>query len=417
MRQLSHLALALCVTFATGSVAEAGRRAGHHAKSHKKEKAADAEDGESIDRHTRSRASSKPRLAQKTKKRARPVRPSDEAARDDDDDMQDDREDARDKKRDRKRSERRDRDDDDDSAIDGDDTTDDDSDDDDDRVAFAERDDDDDDDDGDDDDDDDDRVAFAETDDDDVVEGDDNLDEDAELVDVAPARKRGTFRDWKIAIGPDLWMASVDADVSLGSASVSQGVDFMDITRHTSFGAAAVADARYGRFTLGGDLLYGVIDLAGAKDVGPLMVSLDGTATSLLVNGLAGYRVYGKDDSVLWLEARGGMRYQRTAVTAAVNVSGNPVTPPAQIDAGADAIGGARVTVRPAWMGQRFSFSAAFDTRVFGSSNNTWSAQAEATARVGDYVLVSLGYKTLLQDRAPVSTTMHGPRLAVLLAF
>ena len=476
MRHLAQLALAVCLTITTGSVADAGSR---------QRAAADDDGTEVFERQSRSRASGRARSAQKVaRKRARPSRSRDVAKRDEDmrdEDMRDEDENAlRDQKRADKRGnkrnadKRRGRDDDksdDDKSDDGganddgidakrhakrsdrrhdkrgdrdedkvavDDDIDIDNkrgkkgntkkrrDRDEGKVAVDDEDaidgddsDDSDDDDSDDNESDTDRVAFASRDSND--EGiDDSLDRDEdsdELVDAPKARKRNGFRDWHIAIGPDLWAASVDANVSLGSASVTQGVDFMDITRHTRFGAAAVAEARYRRFSITGDLLYGVIDIAGAKEIGPLMVALDGTATSLLVDGIAGYRVVGKEDSVLWLEARGGIRYQRTAISGQINVSGNAVTPPQQVDAGSDALGGARVFVRPPWMSQRFALSAAFDTRLFGSSSSTWSASADASVRITSYVLLSLGWRTLTQDRAPVATTMHGPRAAVQLLF
>jgi hypothetical protein len=226
--------------------------------------------------------------------------------------------------------------------------------------------------------------------------------------------RHAAAHDWHVAIGPYLWASSVDANVSLGSASIDTGVDFLQTTQHAKYGAEVVADARYQRFSLSGDLMYGVVGLDGGSAVGPLMVTVNGTASSLLVDGFAGYRVAGDDHSVVSLEARGGIRYQRTEVAAAVDLGGSPVASPAIVDAARDVLTGARVFVRPS---SRLYFTGAADVGVFGTSNITWSASADASLQLGSRVLMSLGWRTLTIEGANVSMVMHGPRAAVQLLF
>jgi hypothetical protein len=144
------------------------------------------------------------------------------------------------------------------------------------------------------------------------------------------------------------------------------------------------------------------------------MVTVNGTASSLLVDGFAGYRVAGDDHSVVSLEARGGIRYQRTEVAAAVDLGGSPVASPAIVDAARDVLTGARVFVRPS---SRLYFTGAADVGVFGTSNITWSASADASLQLGSRVLMSLGWRTLTIEGANVSMVMHGPRAAVQLLF
>ncbi|MGE5186233.1 MAG: hypothetical protein ACM31C_29465 [Acidobacteriota bacterium] len=220
--------------------------------------------------------------------------------------------------------------------------------------------------------------------------------------------------EWHLAIGPDAWASSVEAKVSLGSQTVTTGIDFMQVEQHVRYGVPLLAEARYGRLSLVTDFTYGVVDIAGARDVGPLMVSVNGTASSLQVDGLAGYRVTGDDHSLLALEARGGVRYQRTSITASLGVDGSPATSFASITGGADALAGARVLVRPLdWL----SFSAAADAGVFGTSTTTWSASADTSVRFASRVLLSVGWRTLTTDSASVSVVMHGPRAALQLVF
>jgi hypothetical protein len=227
--------------------------------------------------------------------------------------------------------------------------------------------------------------------------------------------RRARTKPWSVAVGPYLWASAVDANVSLGPASVSTGVDFMDITRRARYGAELLAEFRYGRYAVYGDLMYGVVALDGAKEVGPLMVSLDGTASSLLIETTGGYTLVGADPHALVsVEARAGVRYQRTAISGAVNVSGADVSNPSYIDAAADALAGAQVVVRPF---SRFFFSGTADLGVYGDSTSTWSASADAGCHITKRLLLSLGWRTLTTERPNVSITMHGPRAAFQLTF
>lgn len=242
-----------------------------------------------------------------------------------------------------------------------------------------------------------------------VVEDDTVVDTPVRLHERAAARE-----DWHLAIGPDVWASSVDAKVSLGSQTVSTGIDFIQMEHHARYGVPLLGEMRFGRFSFVGDFMYGVVDINGSKDVGPVMVTLNGTASSLMFDGLAGYRLLGGEQSVLAVEARGGVRYQRTAIAGAVDVGGSPAISQEQIDDGADGLAGARVLVRPAsWL----SVAGAFDVGVVGSSTSTWSASADASVRIGSRVLLSLGYRTMTMDRGYMSMVMHGPRAALQLLF
>ncbi|MDQ3338358.1 MAG: hypothetical protein M4D80_24595 [Myxococcota bacterium] len=245
-----------------------------------------------------------------------------------------------------------------------------------------------------------------------VEEEEDEIDAPVKVREIAKPKQKA--KDWHIAIGPYLWASSVDADVSLGSASISTGIDFFDIKRHAKYGVEVLAEARYGRFAFYGDLLYGVVGVGGGTDVGPLMVKLDGTASSLLVDGIAGYRLLGREQSLVSFEARAGVRYQRTEISGAVNVAGTDVAPSTYIDSAADALAGAQAVLRPHW---RFYVSGAFDHGVFGASTSTWSATADAGVRITSRVRLSVGWRTLTTTRTNVSIVMYGPRAALQLMF
>jgi hypothetical protein len=251
---------------------------------------------------------------------------------------------------------------------------------------------------------DDDRVG-ARADDEDLID-----DVDLKATKKAPAK----LREWNFAIGPYLWASAVEADVSLGSESVGAGVDFMDISRHARYGIPLQAEARYGRFSVAADFLYGVVDLAGNREVGPVMVSVDGTASSLLFDGAAGVLLAGGDHSILSVEARAGVRYQRTAVNGQIGLDNSPVASPTKVDAASDAIGGARIALRPF---EKLAITGTFDTRMFGDSAQSWSGSGDASYQLGKRIMVSLGWRTLTTQRANLSLTMYGPRAAVHVLF
>jgi hypothetical protein len=234
----------------------------------------------------------------------------------------------------------------------------------------------------------------------------------ARLVKLEPTPAR---RRWQLEIGPYLWASSVNANVSLGGpVSTGTEIGFIPLARHARYGAELLAELRYGRFAISGDLMYGSAVVTGSTNVASVMVTLNGNASSLLVDSAVGYQVIGDEDAVFSLEARGGVRYQRTAVDGAVSAVGVTVQVANAVDDGGDMTAGTRAVLRPArWL----SLSGMFDIGVVGVSDSTWSASADANLRVSSHVLISAGWRTLSLERSRVSLTLQGPRAAVQLVF
>ena len=233
-------------------------------------------------------------------------------------------------------------------------------------------------------------------------------DRDAKVVKSAAAPAK---RGWHLALGPYLWASSVSANVSL-DGPVSPGVDigFIPITQHAKYGVEALVELRRGRFALYGDLMYGVVGISGTTDVASLMVKLDGSASSLLIDGAAGYQVIGDDDARFSLEARAGVRYQRTAINGEIGIADYTFHTPESADGGADALVGTRAVVRPwRWL----ALSGVFDSGVAGASNLTWSATADAALRISSRVTFALGWRTLTMERSLVNLSLQGPRAAL----
>jgi hypothetical protein len=248
----------------------------------------------------------------------------------------------------------------------------------------------------------------------------DSSDEEVDEVDEAPIKvkkkslaKKG-LRNWKIGVGPNVWLSSVEANVAVGNQSITAAVDFMAISHYTKFAAPLIAEARYKRFSFVGDMTYAVVGIKGGNDIGPLDVALTGNVSSLQFDGLAGYRVYGNEDSKFSAEARTGVRYARMAISGNVMLSGSEFAPKQIVSGSSDLLVGARIFAKP-W--KRVFASAAVDQSVAGTSDSTYSIGADANFRVSNYVLIGAGYKTMVQRSGSVTQTMYGPKFSVQVLF
>ncbi len=262
------------------------------------------------------------------------------------------------------------------------------------------------------------KATRVEADDDEAsidIDADADADADIDIVAVAHHAEKAGPRDWNVAIGPYAWASAVDASVSVGGKSVDpSGIHFAKLDHTIKYGGELVGEARYGRFSLAGDVIFGAIGIDAGTAAGPLMVNIHGDVSALLADGAAGVRLLGDDHSVLAVEARGGIRYQRTAIRASVGVDGAAVAPPEMVFAGADFVAGGRVFLRPS---QRFFFTGAADVGVVGASSSTWSVSADASLRLGSHVQLSLGWRTMAMDRSSVNLVLQGPRFVMQLLF
>jgi len=219
---------------------------------------------------------------------------------------------------------------------------------------------------------------------------------------------------WNFAVGPYVWASAVEANVTVGAATVAQDIDFMTLSKRGKYGAMVAAEARYGKLAITGDLNWGVLEVKGQGPLGPLMVGLDGTVNNLALEGGAGYRVYGDDSSLLSAEARVGVRYQRTAISGTLDLSGNVIPVPDQITSSTDGTFGGRIFVHPL---TKLFVTGTFDYGVAGDSAVTYSVAVDVSYRPASFLLATLGYRRLTNKQPGMEITMTGPRLALQLTF
>lgn len=238
--------------------------------------------------------------------------------------------------------------------------------------------------------------------------------DDALHKDIATPGEPAPHRGWQVQLGPYIWASSASASVALGPISTGVDVGFISLLHHTRYGAEFLGEIRHGRFALSGDVMYGAADASGSTSIASVMMTLSGNVTSLLVDAAAGYQVIGDDDAPFSVEARSGIRYQRTTIRGELAVAGITVQSPELVDAGSDLVVGARAVVRPT---RAISLTGVFDVGVAGASDSTWSASIDAGLRVSRRVLLSAGWRTLTTERSSVNVVLAGPRAAVQMVF
>jgi hypothetical protein len=142
--------------------------------------------------------------------------------------------------------------------------------------------------------------------------------------------------------------------------------------------------------------------------------SMTGNAGTLLLDSAVSYELIGPDAALFSLEARSGVRYQRTTVRGELGVAGFTLQTPELVDDGADVVLGARAVLRPThWS----LLAGAFDIGVAGASDSTWSTTLDASLRVSSRVSLTAGWRSLTVHRSSVNIQLSGPRVALQLLF
>jgi hypothetical protein len=112
---------------------------------------------------------------------------------------------------------------------------------------------------------------------------------------------------WTFSIAPYFWATGISGEVGqFGLPPVDVDADFGDIFDHLDFGAMAIGEARYDRYSIFGDIMYAKISGAAGTPRGILASSV-GVSTETFAGLLgAGYSLL--DDSSGRLDVVGGVR-------------------------------------------------------------------------------------------------------------
>jgi hypothetical protein len=97
---------------------------------------------------------------------------------------------------------------------------------------------------------------------------------------------------WTFSVTPYFWAAGLSGETqAFGSPVVSIDADFSDILENLDFAAMAIVDARNGRYSIFGDLIYTKLSADSATPFGVLATTVDVTAETFAGLVGAGYSV------------------------------------------------------------------------------------------------------------------------------
>jgi len=130
----------------------------------------------------------------------------------------------------------------------------------------------------------------------------------ADVFSPMPPEARPTDQaGWTFSVTPYFWAAGLSGETSqFGLPVVDLNASFSDILDNLDFAAMAIAEARYGRYSIFGDLIYSKISSGTGTPRGVVATSVD--VTSQTFAGLlgAGYSVI--DGNSGRLDVVGGIR-------------------------------------------------------------------------------------------------------------
>lgn len=116
-----------------------------------------------------------------------------------------------------------------------------------------------------------------------------------------------TDEGWTFAFAPYFWAAGLSGDIAqFGLPTVEVDSSFSDIFDHLDFGAMAIGEARYDRYSIFGDVMYSKISGSAGTPRGIVASSVE--VTSETFAGLLGVGYSIIDDDSARLDVVGGAR-------------------------------------------------------------------------------------------------------------
>ncbi len=239
---------------------------------------------------------------------------------------------------------------------------------------------------------------------------------DDENKDAAkPEVSKPAPRKWSVEVGPSVWAASVATTIKLGPIEIHRNVPFAQIVQYLDGGMSGSLEARYGRFTATGGFQFG--RLATTKEIADGMGEIEGSLTTILIEGAVGYTVLGGPDARFSFEPRAGFRYNSLDLEGMGTLGIGGTTLSAQGGfhrSGTDYLVGARGRVR---LHRRFALVATGDTRIAGDSYSTWSLAGDMRVRATRWLTVSAGWRVLETEQTPMTVRRNGPQFVAQVRF
>ncbi|MDK1373562.1 MULTISPECIES: hypothetical protein [unclassified Sinorhizobium] len=234
---------------------------------------------------------------------------------------------------------------------------------------------------------------------------------------VAPAAKQvETEQGWTFTIAPYFWMAGISGDAGVfGLPPTEVDASFSDIFDHLDFGAMAIAEARYDRYSIFADFIYAKISGEKGTPLGILASNVEVSTETFAGLLGAGYALI--DDSSGRLEVVGGARVW--SVDTEVSLNGGIRGGVSRSDGATwvDAVGGLRATysITPEIYLTGWGLVGA------GGADIDWDVAATIGYRFSDRFSAVAGYRALgvdySNDGFVFDVVQQGPILGLVLRF
>ncbi|HVK91398.1 MAG TPA: DUF481 domain-containing protein [Mycoplana sp.] len=230
------------------------------------------------------------------------------------------------------------------------------------------------------------------------------------------AHQTTTESGWTFTFAPYFWAAGLSGDVkAFGAPEIHIDASFSDIFDHLDFGAMAIGEARYGRYSIFADVMY--TKISGEKGTPRGIVATDVELTSETFAGFlgAGYSLYEDNNSRLDLSA--GLRVW--SVNNELSFNGGILDGVSRTDDATwvDGLAGLRGT---------YSLTPNFYLTGWGlvgagGANIDWDVAAAAGYRFNDSISAVAGYRALgvdySKDDFVFDVVEQGPILGVAIKF
>ncbi|BCH23947.1 hypothetical protein [Mesorhizobium sp. L-8-3] len=212
-------------------------------------------------------------------------------------------------------------------------------------------------------------------------------------VPMTPEAKPIEANGWTFTVAPYFWMAGLSGDLAqFGAPTVSIDRSFSDILDDLDFGAMAIGEARYGRFSLIGDVMYTRISSGRGTPRGVAAHSAD--ISSETFTGLfgAGYSVVDRAD--MRLDIVGGIRVW--SVDTEISLDGG-VLDGASFSDGATWVDG-MAGIRGHYSIDPKVYLAGWGLIGGGAADVDWDVAGVLGYRLNDSLSALLGYRALGVD-------------------
>ena len=225
-----------------------------------------------------------------------------------------------------------------------------------------------------------------------------------------------TEQGWTFTVAPYFWAAGISGEVGqFGLPPVDVDASFGDIFDHLDFGAMAIGEARYDRYSIFGDIMYAKISGAAGTPRGILASSVEVSSETFAGLIGAGYSVL--ENSSGRLEVVGGARVW--SVDTEISFSGGILDGVSRSDGATwvDAVAGLKgnYSITPE------VYLTAWGLVGAGGADIDWDVAGAIGYRFNDRIAAVAGYRALgvdyRDDGFVFDVVQQGPILGMVVRF